>query len=1205
MKLMKRATALLLCFLMLTNGPISAFATEGVSDNDVVVETNTTTETVEVCKECGGSDAHTETCSFSIVAPLTTETPDETTEPTTTPTETTENTEPTTTPTVATGPAISTDPVGCTECNQTEGHLESCSQYVAPTDETTAPTVSGNDIVGCTECGQTEGHTTECSRYVDPNACAECKQVDGHAETCSQYVAPVIKCEYCQVELLEGVVHLDTCLTLCTCEPVEGVHQEGCKFYIVPVDENACNCEYPPESGNIADHVDGCPRKVYIKSLFDGKDAEEIYKEWESYDVTTQTDLLNMLQRWDGNKYEELKKLVDGATDEDFPVVEVEGISIGVVAEDGVFPDGTSVQISNVEDANSQIAASKAILSECFSDCTVNILSSKVVDISFICSDEIVQPNGSVYVTFDIPAEELVPSANNLAILHIADNGSAELMAVRSLDNTDSVTVTVEATHFSHFVILQSQTTYNPTLMRTMLQENDRYSIVEFPVTLNDFDASVYNKTYDASGLQFTTGTAGTGMNLGALPATQGIVQRYLKNGYPVTNGSDRGSIIFSGDSATGKTPHSNVNFEFIYDNSTGYYTYNSGANHAQYNSDTNKVELYADTLAPYNYRTNLLLCMTTNPNRDYVQNMGTSSTDPTNIIVHVQKQTDNYMFEITDHYFSDVDTDEYTHMYLRLKATFGGDIKCKVFYSDGSDDTYTLSVQEDTWADYVFGPFDTGKTAQYVRFYVPGAEKGDSVEIDTAGVLQTDNSTEVNFAGFYPFNTTLTTSYAGSEKFNMNTWENLIQSGNNHQLYSSRVMYNKPYDNNTLNDPYAYFSMAMEVDFYIPANGKVNGQDIVFNFNGDDDMWVFVDGELALDIGGAHTDVEGSINFTTGATYVANVRSLTDSTTTGNGPKNGNLSSGQYATGEYHKLKIFYMERAGTNSNCLIKFNLPVVPTGNVIVEKTVEIANNLPFVEEMSFTFKAEVDGIVYANQSYIVSTKDASGNVTSQTTNTTDAQGQFTLKHNQTAYFNRIDENTKVKITEITPGNFGNFVYESTTVNGSAGLSAEKTTTANEISSFRFVNNYETGFADLVINKEGISRLDHHKGNNSEKEETQSTIYTVTGTTLSGETVGPIRVVIVGNSSVTIKDLPIGSYTVTEETAWSWRYDVDTISTEKDTEITVSGAVINFDLTYQGETVTYKNKRDMIYWLSGDSYCENWWGNSGNVIRKDDED
>ena len=159
MKLMKRATAQLLCFLMLTNGPISAFATEGA--DDVVVETTTTTETVETCEECGGSDAHTDDCSFNIVAPLTTEAPDETTEPTTTPTVVTE-------PTVTTGSAISTDPVGCTECNQTEGHLDTCSQYVAPTEATTEPTVSRNAEVGCPECGATEGQLETCSQKEAP-----------------------------------------------------------------------------------------------------------------------------------------------------------------------------------------------------------------------------------------------------------------------------------------------------------------------------------------------------------------------------------------------------------------------------------------------------------------------------------------------------------------------------------------------------------------------------------------------------------------------------------------------------------------------------------------------------------------------------------------------------------------------------------------------------------------------------------------------------------------------------------------------------------------------------------------------------------------------------------------------------------------------------------------------------------------------------
>jgi len=67
MKLIKRVMALLLCFLMLNTGPIRAFAGESVSDNDVVGETSTTIKTAEGCKECGGSDTHTEACSFNFV----------------------------------------------------------------------------------------------------------------------------------------------------------------------------------------------------------------------------------------------------------------------------------------------------------------------------------------------------------------------------------------------------------------------------------------------------------------------------------------------------------------------------------------------------------------------------------------------------------------------------------------------------------------------------------------------------------------------------------------------------------------------------------------------------------------------------------------------------------------------------------------------------------------------------------------------------------------------------------------------------------------------------------------------------------------------------------------------------------------------------------------------------------------------------------
>ena len=113
MKKAKRILAFALCLLMLNSNVISTTAFATVSGNDVVVETTIST--------------------------LITETTTETTTQTTT--------EPTTTPTEA---DVAT---GCIECGQIEGHLDTCSQYVAP--------------AGCTECTQTEGHEETCSQYVD------------------------------------------------------------------------------------------------------------------------------------------------------------------------------------------------------------------------------------------------------------------------------------------------------------------------------------------------------------------------------------------------------------------------------------------------------------------------------------------------------------------------------------------------------------------------------------------------------------------------------------------------------------------------------------------------------------------------------------------------------------------------------------------------------------------------------------------------------------------------------------------------------------------------------------------------------------------------------------------------------------------------------------------------------------------------------
>ena len=84
----------------------------------------------------------------------------------------------------------------------------------------------------------------------------------------------------------------------------------------------------------------------------------------------------------------------------------------------------------------------------------------------------------------------------------------------------------------------------------------------------------------------------------------------------------------------------------------------------------------------------------------------------------------------------------------------------------------------------------------------------------------------------------------------------------------------------------------------------------------------------------------------------------------------------------------------------------------------------------------------------------------------------------------------------------------------------------------------------------------------------------------------------VTINGTGSLTIKNLPVGAYTVQEMTNWSWRYDVTAIAAEKDTTVTTDNTTgtIGFDLTYQGEKVSFTNDRTDPYLLDGNAYASN---------------
>ena len=112
------------------------------------------------------------------------------------------------------------------------------------------------------------------------------------------------------------------------------------------------------------------------------------------------------------------------------------------------------------------------------------------------------------------------------------------------------------------------------------------------------------------------------------------------------------------------------------------------------------------------------------------------------------------------------------------------------------------------------------------------------------------------------------------------------------------------------------------------------------------------------------------------------------------------------------------------------------------------------------------------------------------------------------------------------------------------------------------------------DLTIKKEGWEEID----------ENQSFVFKVTkdgGSTFS------MDVVIQGNSSVTIKGLKPGTYTVTEETDWSWRYTLADVSQQ------VNPATATEKDENDAVLVIFTNTREKIKWLNGGAWCKNLWG------------
>ena len=163
-------------------------------------------------------------------------------------------------------------------------------------------------------------------------------------------------------------------------------------------------------------------------------------------------------------------------------------------------------------------------------------------------------------------------------------------------------------------------------------------------------------------------------------------------------------------------------------------------------------------------------------------------------------------------------------------------------------------------------------------------------------------------------------------------------------------------------------FGTKLQMDFTLTDDGmveteKTNGEkvktNIKFFFSGDDDVWVFIDGQLALDVGGAHGEVSGLLEFSetrdgknSVTAYVSKVKKngTLDSDKDGNpvkavkykGEDINFCAQGTTLTfdkGQKHTLTMYYMERGMWESNMAVAFNFP--DNNELQVQKIVDTTN------------------------------------------------------------------------------------------------------------------------------------------------------------------------------------------------------------------------------------------------------------------------
>lgn len=321
-------------------------------------------------------------------------------------------------------------------------------------------------------------------------------------------------------------------------------------------------------------------------------------------------------------------------------------------------------------------------------------------------------------------------------------------------------------------------------------------------------------------------------------------------------------------------------------------------------------------------------------------------------------------------------------------KQIFDEDKGVDYWYFDSQDTTLYLKQDSDT-------------KQYFLKSSTENRERSRNLDSDSAQKTITKNGQNVSSYGYFPFNETATVGRASTYNYG--------------------------------------FGTKLQMDFTLTDDGMVEADkadgktSIKFFFSGDDDVWVFIDGQLALDVGGAHGKVSGLLEFgkkeeegkeknsvtayvskvKKGGTPESNQNGSPAKTVKYNGEDINFYAQGTTLTfdkGQKHTLTMYYMERGMWESNIAVAFNFP--DNNELQVQKEVKLDNVNPAFQD--FFKNQKIFNFTIQNQATHYGPKEAVGPDKSDTPP-------------QVVDLTENGGNTFEPATEPTESNKGDYIFE----------------------------------------------------------------------------------------------------------------------------------------------------------------------------------